>query len=403
MAIEYRAITEDELPEFMEVDRRGFGVEPRPEKEPDTWARAEIERTRAAVEAGEIVGMSRAYSFELTMPGGACVPAAAVSAVSVQPTHRRRGVLTGMIGALHDDARARGEIVSMLTASESVIYGRFGYGCATWRLGATIERTHAGLREPVDDPGRVRFVNEAEARKVFPEVYERIRPLRAGAVSRPDFWWPEMMFWEEPQKGFSVIHENERGIADGFVMYDMSGEWTGGITGRRLRAWDIQAETADARAALWQYLLGIDLIATIAGTNLPADEPLRFLLADPRRLRVDYLNDSLWLLPLDVAALLASRVYGYDGGLVIEVHGDADRPATRYALDAGPAGATCAITTAAADLACSISTLGALTLGGNSWSVMSDAGLVTEERAGAVTRADAMFATAPVPATLSNF
>src|SRR4051812_13543640 len=155
MPIEVRAITEAELPAMLEVDLRGFGARPRTPDRPDSWIRAELDRTRCAFENGEMLGCTRAYSFELTMPGGALVPIAAVSAVAVQPTHRRRGVLTTMIDALHTDARDRGEIAAALTASESKIYGRFGYGPATWRLGCTVDRVNGRFARPVDDWGRM--------------------------------------------------------------------------------------------------------------------------------------------------------------------------------------------------------------------------------------------------------
>src|ERR1043166_3719812 len=156
---EVRAISEAELPAMLEVDRRGFGAPPRAADRADSWVRAELERTRCAFESGALIGCSRAYTFERAMPGGASVPVAGVSAVAVQPTHRRRGALTAMIGALHDDARARGEVASVLTASESVIYKRFGYGAGTCKLGASIARGHARLGRPARDAGRVRLVS----------------------------------------------------------------------------------------------------------------------------------------------------------------------------------------------------------------------------------------------------
>src|SRR5450432_2140767 len=149
MPIEVRPITESELPTIVEVDRRAFGAAPRSPDRSDSWVRAELDRTQCAFDAGAMVGCSRAYSFELTMPGGACVPVAGVSSVAVQPTHRRRRVLTAMMGAVHDDARSRGEIASTLTASESIIYKRFGYGAATWRLGCSLAHGHARMARPV--------------------------------------------------------------------------------------------------------------------------------------------------------------------------------------------------------------------------------------------------------------
>src|SRR4051812_22705878 len=100
------------------ADQRGFGMGPARPGASRSWAEAELDRTRVAFEGGEIVGVSRNYSFELTLPGGAQVPAAAVSWVAVMPTHRRQGVLTRLIAALHDDARARDEPAAILTASE---------------------------------------------------------------------------------------------------------------------------------------------------------------------------------------------------------------------------------------------------------------------------------------------
>src|SRR4051812_50116474 len=94
MPIEVRAITEAELPAMLEVDLRGFGARPRTPDRPDSWIRAELDRTRCAFEGDEMLGCTRAYSFELTMPGGALVPVAAVSAGPGQPSPRPPGGLS---------------------------------------------------------------------------------------------------------------------------------------------------------------------------------------------------------------------------------------------------------------------------------------------------------------------
>ena len=161
-------------------------------------------------------------------------------------------------------------------------------------------------------------------------------------VSRPEFWWPEVFWVTEPGHAFfEVVHEDEHGRADGYVSYEIKGEWHGGVADRQLHVWDIQAISAATRAALWEYVFGVDLIVSVTATNLPPDEPLRFLLADSRRLRTDYLIDSVWVLPLDVAALLASRTYSASGKLVIEIV-DPDGSRTQVALDGGPEGSSAA-------------------------------------------------------------
>ena len=404
MPLDIRPITEAEVPALIETDRRGFGGVPRAPERADTWIRAELDRTQCAFEDGAMVGCTRAYTFELTMPGGRCVPVAGVSAVSVLPTHRRRGVLTQMLGALHDDARARGELAAVLTASESVIYKRFGYGTATWRLGCSITRSYARLARPVADPGRVRLVARGEADLIYRDVYDRVRVGRAGMVSRPDAWWPQE-FWitEGGHALFEAVHEDADGRADGYVSYEIKGEWYGGFADRDMFVWDLQATNPVARAALWEYVFGVDLVTKIIATNLPADEPLRFMLADPRQLRTNFYNDSLWLLPFDIAALLAARAYTSAGKLTIEVV-DPGAASSRFVLDAGSDGAICReVVEALPDLSCTRATLGALLLGGNSWALLAEACEIDEHSAGAVARADAMFATTPLPATLTWF
>jgi predicted acetyltransferase len=406
MAFEIRAVEPDEVADLIRTDRRAFGAPSGKKDEPRSWAEAELDRTRAAFEDGALVGASRAYSFELTLPGGALAPVAAVSWVGVLPTHRRRGVLTQMMRALHDDARAREEPAAILTASESTIYGRFGYGVATWRLGLTVEHARAAFARPVEDDGRVRIVGREEAEKLLPSVYDGIRRTRAGMVTRPDYWWPEV-FWGDHDDSaralFVAVHEDADGTADGFTEYEVGGEWVGGHSQRRLTVWDLQAANATARAALWQYLVGVDLVTTVSGFNLAIDEPLRHLVRDGRRVHVDYVNDGLWLAPLDPAALLAARRYGpFDGHLVLEVHG-LDGSTTKYAVDGNDRDAQCRTTDAPADVSCSTAVLGALLLGGNRFTDYAQAGLVRELEAAKLAYADAMFTTSPPPALMTGF
>jgi predicted acetyltransferase len=401
MAVELRAIKSTELDDLIVADERGFGHAPMTKEQPRSWAEGELDRTRVAFEDGAMVGVSRAYSFELTMPGGALVPAAAVSWVSVIPTHRRRGILTAMINALHDDARERGEPLAMLTASESLIYGRFGYGIATWRLGVTMERARIRFARPLNDSGRVRLVSRDEAAKTFPGLYEQARVSRPGMVTRPDFWWPGVFFGFilPPEKAnFLAVHEDADGRADGFVAYQLSDdEWRGGLPEKRLLVWDMHTTNDTARAALWEYVLGVDLIEQVAATNVPLDDPLRHLVVDPRRVRVDFLNDGLWIAPLDIRAALESRTYAVPGELVLDVDGE------RYALEGGPEGAECNATTRDPDLTCARSTLGMCLLGGNRWTDLAGAGLVSEHSDGALARADLMFISTPPAAMLSFF
>src|SRR3954466_11009149 len=227
MPLEIRAVGPDEVDALLLADERGFANPPLRPGASRSWAEGQLDRTRVAFEDGTIVGVSRTYSFELTMPGGKFLPAAAVSWVSVLPTHRRRGVLTRMMAAMHEDAREREEPAAILTASESSIYGRFGYGIAAWRLAITAERARVAFVRESDDGGRRRLVTRDDARSAVPAIYELARTSRAAMASRPEFWW-EQVFWEFFVKvgkpNFVAIHSDAQGRDDGYVVYEISGD-----------------------------------------------------------------------------------------------------------------------------------------------------------------------------------
>src|SRR5512140_1693888 len=119
----------------------------------------EVDRMHAARDGDAIVGGAGAFTVRMSVPGGASVPAGAVTVVGVLPTHRRRGVLTAMMKAQLEDCRARGESVAYLWASEGTIYGRFGYGLSS-RMGVmelAKDRTQFAL--PFEPRGTVRLLD----------------------------------------------------------------------------------------------------------------------------------------------------------------------------------------------------------------------------------------------------
>ncbi|MGZ3676293.1 MAG: sterol carrier protein domain-containing protein, partial [Ktedonobacterales bacterium] len=127
-------------------------------------------------------------------------------------------------------------------------------------------------------------------------------------------------------------------------------------------------------------------------------EPLRWMLADSRRLRVTRLTDDLWVRLLDIPTALAARRYASTGRVVFEVS-DAFRPeqAGRYVLEGGPEGAECRATDATADLTLDVVDLGAAYLGGVRFATLARAGGVVAQTPDVLARADAMFASEPAP------
>ncbi len=402
-----RPVTRDELAEFTMTPLTAFGERFEPARFELDWTSIELDRTLAAFEGDRIVGTGRLYSLELTMPGGRLLPTAAVSWIAVLPTHRRRGILSAIKSTQLDDAAERGEALAILYASESGIYRRFGYGVATSSMSVSVDRRHSAFLDPVPG-GRVRLVEEDDARKLLPEIFDRARRIQPGAVQRVDAWWPDELFWrDQDEKGTRhyCVCESPDGSLDGYAVYRFESSWDNDPNGT-LQVTDLVTVTPEARAVLWRYLLDIDLVESIKAWVVPIDEPLRWLLRESRRMRVTRLGDGLWVRVLDAPAALSARTYAVAGRVVVEV-ADPRRPdgaaAGRFAVEGGPDGAEARRTSEEADLALDVAALGGILLGGVRPSALARAGLVEERTGGALAVADAMFAVEPLPFAMTDF
>ena len=409
-ALEIRPVTEDEFPAFVATDHVAFSMELKPERVESIRAIAELDRTLAAFDAGRIVGTAAAGSWELTVPGPAAVAAATITAVAVLPTHRRRGVLTALMARQLDDVAERGEPVAVLTASESIIYGRFGYGLASWAMGFAIDRHHAGVARPPEPGGRVVMLDRDEAPKRIPDLYDELRRREVGALSRPSGWWADYFSDPEDRREgasprFYALHESSAGEADGFVAYRVKKHWTDdGVAAGDTQVYELYGSTPAVRASLWRFCVGVDLSSTLSCWNVPIDEPLRWMLADPRRFRVTGVSDWLWARLVDIPAALGGRRYASPGRLVLDV-ADTFKPHNtgRYEVVGGPDGAECRRTDAEPDLALGVAELGALYLGGVACTALARAGRIEERRPGALAAGDALFATAVAPWCSTEF
>jgi predicted acetyltransferase len=363
----------------------------------------------AAFDGDRIVGTGGAYSMDLTLPGLTTIPIGGLTAIAVLPTHRRRGILRSMIAYHFAECEGRGELVSGLGASESVIYGRFGYGLATTFADYEIDPRRAQfLRQPAGR-GRVRLLEPEETAKIVPPLYDRYRRGQPGELSRPQVWWD--VYARDPEwarqgasRHYDVVYESDPGRVDGWVSYRVENRWPNGLAANILKVRMLVGLSPEAEAALWRYLLDMDLAGTVKLTDRPVDDPIRWRLADPRRLRITDMGDQLWLRLLDLRGALAARRYAVDGDLVLEVT-DALRPRNqgRFRLEGGPDGATCEPTTASPDLGLDIADLGAAYLGGASVASLARAERVTELTPGALLRADRMFAASPPPVCTTHF
>ena len=382
--MELRPATREEFDEF---DRAALSAFHRESTATDRMRHQRIDepdRSLAWFDGERIVATTIALSRRVTVPGGAAVPCAAVTAVTVVPTHRRRGLLTAMMRRQLDDVHAGPEPLAALWASEAAIYGRFGYGPATAHARLVARRPAARLLTPPPPGDPLAAGPAADHLEAMREIHARVVATWPGMLDRPGPWWEDRLHDAERDRGGAqplqaVVCE------DGYALYAVKPDWGDDGPAGEVRIREVVAATPQARAIVWSFLLDQDLTRTIEWQLAPADEPLALMLANPRAVRRS-VSDALWVRLVDVEAALEARTYATDPDVVLEV-ADAFCPwnAGRYRL----AGGTSERTVAPADLALDVDALGAAYLGGTTLRELALAGRVRELRDGTLARASA--------------
>jgi predicted acetyltransferase len=375
-----------------------------------TW---EPDRRWGARAGGRWVATLATLERTLTVPGPgyplATIPADALTQVTVLATHRRQGLLTAMLSDSLRAAKDRGDAVSVLMAAEATIYGRFGYAPAELTVASRLRTRRAGSTPPpATDGGTLRQVDTEEFGQLAPPIFHAAMGLRAGNINRPSKWWDRMvglngLSLDGPRPHY-IVREGPTG-PDGFVAWRPKRDHNSPDDDGAIIVDDMVAASPGAYQALWNYLATMDLVDEVTLEQRPIDEPIRWLLPDPRTLHVRA-NDGIWLRILDLPAALSARRYACTDSLVLDVV-DVDTGGYaqgRFALDGGPTHAHCEPAPGrSADLTVSQRALASAYLGGFTLRQQLLGGGIVEHTPGTLDRLDAMLATALAPWCYTDF
>jgi predicted acetyltransferase len=395
MSIEIRTVPVDQLRPWMEAVNVAFG-EPVDEAQ---WkldqTLIEPERVLGAYDGDALVGGGAAFSFRMTVPGGARVRTAGVTSVGVMPTHRRRGILRNLMARQLGDVRRNGEPLAVLVASEGGIYQRFGYGLGILQGAIEIERDRAQFRTDSAPVGSVRLVDKEEARRLMPLAYEPVCAATPGFIERDPAWWDERLADIEAHRrgagpAYRAIYELD-GEVRGYVRYRIKSEWTGIAHNSTLIINELIAMDPIAERELWRYCFGVDLIARIQYRWGPPSHPLLPMVAEPRRLQLR-VSDAIWLRVVDAPAALAARGYAADGTVVLDVADEfLPEAAGRWRLTVQGGAGRVESTTDPADLMLDTTDLAAAYMGTFTLAELARANRTQELTPGARRRADELF------------
>jgi predicted acetyltransferase len=352
----------------------------------------EPQRARAAFDGSRIVGTLGVFSFTMTVPGGT-IPVAGTTQVTVQVTHRRRGVFSEMMRAHLEEAVEHGDAGAALWASDSAIYGRFGYGMASWSTELANDRRHVDFHRLAADPAPVEIVDVDEVREPAITVYDRVRAEVPGMMSHTAGWWDRVfsdMPWNRNGAGrarYGLVTQG--GVPTGWTKYRIKDrDEDDGHPSQDVVVVQLYADTPGAWSGLWSHVLSHDFGHTIHADVRPIDDPIHSLLGGVRRVRTR-VSDGLWFRILDVPRVLEARSYDVADSVAITVNDPLGFTTGSYRIEV-ESGSAAVAAAADGEIAIDIEDLSALSLGGRSARELAAAGRIGGEAA-AIGRLDRLF------------
>ncbi|MFT7834750.1 GNAT family N-acetyltransferase [Saccharothrix sp. BKS2] len=351
-------------------------------------------RALGAFAEDELIGTVQAFPSRMAVPGGAVVPHAAVSRVGVRSDWTRRGVLSALQRAQLRSFVESGDVVATLRATESLIYGRFGYGVASRYRTVRVDRSRAVPRTRI--AGRVRLVDLEAGERIARSLYEEVAPRRVGTIGRWPAWWSMNLHRPTPEDNPRIAVRSSAGQDDGFLLYKVK-PGAHDVSEKKptiLEVVDLWARTPEAWADLWLFALGVDLVAEVVAFGRPVDEPVEWLLGDRRACKAFGEEDETWLRLVDVPAALGARTY-HDGAPVLIGVRDTYLPDNTGTYRVSADGVS--RVSDAPEVVLDVDTLASTYLGDVSFSTLAATRRLDVVAPDAPVRADALFAVSETP------
>lgn len=359
----------------------------------------------SAPQADEPVATTSSWPAELTLPGGTQLRVWAISSVTVSQARRRRGIARNLLEGELRTAAALGIPLAALTVSESTIYGRFGFGPATFAANLSIDTRRVRWSGPTPN-GRVDYVSREQWAEQVAGLFDRARTSTVGEIEGWDGMWPRLAGTVHDEEGEgkklrAVTYTSESGELQGAALFKYEGG-DNDYASHTLSVEFLRSVSDDAYAALWRFFLEADLVSTVKAEHVAVDEPVRWMLGDQRAASVTT-TDHQWLRILDVKAALEARSYASPGVLGLEVEdalgfADGSFLLTVSSDGAGSVEAVDRLPEAVPAVRLRVDALSSLLLGGVAPAALRAAGVLSEVTGGASAQAARLLRVSPEPA-----
>ncbi|TFE24732.1 GNAT family N-acetyltransferase [Cohnella luojiensis] len=191
-----------------------------------------------------------------------------IAGVATWPEARRQGCVNQLLVRALETMKNNGQTVSMLHPFSFSFYRRYGYEMTVERKKYTIETRQLPPR--TQTPGQVKRMAKPDI-EVLNGIYSAYASRYSGTLVREKDWWENRIL---TKGGQVAVYYNEHDVAEGYVFYQVEGNML------TIQDWASTSETS--RVGLWTFVGNHDSMVAEVTTITAIDDPLPFLLADPR-------------------------------------------------------------------------------------------------------------------------
>lgn len=197
-----------------------------------------------------------------------------IAGVATYPEYRRKGFVKELLTFSLKRMKEKGQTISMLHPFSVAFYRKYG-----WELFSSLKKVkvkQSELKMFKETSGFIKRYNKDNFPPSLEKVYREYSQNFSGMLSRETEWWRNRVI-----ASLNVaIHYNKEGEEKGYILYE--------IKDQKMKVEEFIALDADSRRGLWNFICQHDSMLTEVELVLSPDEPLPFMLHNPRTQTEEY-------------------------------------------------------------------------------------------------------------------